>query len=324
MNALLRRMTAFAVMMALPVSVVAGVDQPINPCAPQASCPNRGARDRTPPPPPPARPADCNAVCWGLILAVFIGSALVIKALTDKHLTSASDLDQNGPKFPERQGVGQFEAQGYVKAGWPIVVDYQSEPDTKTWIEIAPQDGHEKVTIELPSLGERSVQVITYNPERWGEGDMAVPARYSVHSADALGSDKIAEHSPLMVYGIGAGPRAVGSMTLLVTDFSPERTPQPDSIRFALKLLRPFNNSVVEVLRLPRQGSDKLDLVKAEARALPPVGPMSGTWNELRNTGKHAPGSGVYMLQSRAWRLGNSADDRDWTGAFAPNYVFVR
>jgi hypothetical protein len=39
--------------------------------------------------------------------------------------------------------------------------------------------------------------------------------------------------------------------------------------------------------------------------------------------GRPKPQSGIYHLQARGWLVGARNDERDWTGAIAPNLVRI-
>jgi hypothetical protein len=119
---------------------------------------------------------------------------------------SSRELDADGPKFPSRPVVGGFQIHGYARAGWPFVVDIQTQPGTYTWLELRYEHEREPVRIDLSSSsGNRRTQLV-YLP---GIDSSVQVARYSLHSA-LLPPGRKAIDVPMTVYGIGAGPNAAG------------------------------------------------------------------------------------------------------------------
>jgi hypothetical protein len=268
--------------------------KPLDPCAPLGTCPNDASR-------PLAGPR-----------------TLAAETLTGEDWASTEELDLDGPRFAQSQALGRFEAQGYVCAGWPIVVDLESRPGTTTWLEIRAEGiGEPLATMMIEGEGRRTrVLELPY----W-ENEGVEVARFSVVSASlAPGEPPVAQ--PVRVYAFGAGPYAVGSTTLDVTSFSPAQTSSAAQVNYSLLARRFYQYSVVEVLRLPPPGGKQLARVVRKEISPLSQGPSKGNWVSLG--GPQAVPRGVYQLQVRAWRVAGGSNDRDWTGAIAPKYVIVR
>jgi hypothetical protein len=194
-------------------------------------------------------------------------------------------------------------------------VDLETVPGTWTWLELRYKDRDQPMLVDLTRPdGGRRMAVIDLPG---APGSLGV-ARYSLHSA-LLRRGKKPIYLPLRVYGIGAGPNAVGSLYLSVTAFSPERASSPAQVRWAVSARRRFPRSQIEVLRLPRQGEDRYTLVTQDNIDLIINPQPSGSWGALPM--RTTIGSGTYELQARAWRT--AAGGGDWTGAYSPNYVFI-
>lgn len=246
-----------------------------------------------------------------------VGSALLINSLTGKDWVSPKKLDRDGPLFPSKQALGRFQVQGYAVPGWPVVLDIETEPGTETWLVVRYRGGKKDLPrIRIPGQGRRvEVVQLPIEPSR------AIRiARFSVHSFRTAGKDK-SVYQPHKIHAFGAGPRAVGSTTLDVTRLSPALARQAAEVQYSLVSRRLFDRSALEVLRLSGKGQGALKMVK-QTRLFPlRPGILNGDWRQMQVQPK--PASGLYHFQARAWLVGGHADERDWTGAIAPNFVRI-
>jgi hypothetical protein len=297
--------------------------------------------------------------------------------LTGKNWASPEELDANGPRFPVEQKLGHFQVQGYAAGGWPLAIDIQTEPGTWTWLEVRYR-GEEDQSIDLTRPeGGRRVEIVKLPGT---PGTIGI-ARYTLHSALIRPG-----HKPLFqrlkLYGIGAGPNAVGALEtaqsslkidgadahfaarpllrpsgfallrrasapatpktglgalafaaaaadpqvprvgsyLSVTTFGPQYPSRPAEVSWSVAARQPFQRSELEVLQLPRDGKGKLTAVVRANLDLFARAQASGSWGGMPSLTNI--GTGTYLLQARAWRP--RAGGGDWTGAFAPDYVYIR
>lgn len=125
-----------------------------------------------------------------------------------------------------------------------------------------------------------------------------------------------------LTFGAAVQPqpaRRMGSY-LSVVSFGPAYPARPADVNWAVAALKPFQRSQLEVLRLPREGKGKLVAVERATLDLFAQTRASGSWGgapTLANISR-----GTYLLQARAW--GTQTGAKDWTGAFAPDYVYIR
>jgi len=264
----------------------------LDPCAPLGTCPNDASVPL--PAPGPDEP------------------------LTGEDWASPDELDLDGPRFAERQALGRFEAQGYVCAGWPIVVDLETRPGATTWLEIRAEGMSEPLASVVIEGEGRRTQVLDLP---YWENEGVEVARYSIVSA-VFADGKPPVFQPMRVYAFGAGPYAVGSTTLDVTSFLPAQTSSAAQVNYSLLARRFYQHSVVEVLRLPPPGGRQLARIVRKDVSPLAEGPSKGNWVTLG--GPQAAPKGVYQLQARAWRIAGGSNERDWTGAIGPKYVIVR
>jgi hypothetical protein len=225
------------------------------------------------------------------------------------------ELDANGPRFPELQKIGHYQVQGYAAAGWPFAVDIDTEPGTRTWLEVRYQGSKQKEIVDLTRPhGGRRMEVI-HLPGTPGAVGIA---RYSIRSGLPRGRRKPL-YREFKIYGIGAGPNAVGSLYVSVTNFGPAQAANPVNVSWAVSAERKFQKSLIEVLRVPDRKKGKYTLVAQGPIELGLRRRANGSWGALPM--KAAVGPGTYELQVRAWLTG--AGGGDWTGAYAPGQVRI-
>ena len=245
-----------------------------------------------------------------------IGVAVAADHLTGRKWVTPQELDANGPRFPSQQKIGRFQVQGYAAPGWPFAVDIDTEPGTATWLEVRYEGSNEPQYLDLtrPDGGRR----ITVVHLPGNSGSLGI-ARYSLHSA-LLRPGRDPLYRPFRIYGLGAGPNAVGSLYLFVTAFGPTPAVSSQSVNWAVSARRPFPLSRIEVLRVPGPGDDRFTRVTQADINLLASSEATGSLGALPTHSK--VGRGTYELQARAWRTG--AGGGDWTGAFSPNYVLIQ
>jgi|SoiMethySBSTD1v2_1073268.scaffolds.fasta_scaffold36407_3 hypothetical protein len=234
----------------------------------------------------------------------------------------ASDmLLETGPQFPEQFSMSCAPVHGFVQGGWPVVVDYQTTGPTRAVLEVhgtATQQPH-VVTLER---AERRTLVKLNLPQTFG----ATPqiALYLVRA------EKQVANTPggVQLFGLGAGPRAVGSVAIDQVDFGPSalRVSQKQRASYSFYSRSDFNRVVVEIVRVARAaGEIKVSL----ARSTPlDITLTRGTWVGKKEpltwdgmNGANRVSTGPHMLQVRAWL--NGQDARDWVAAWSPSAVVV-
>jgi hypothetical protein len=280
-----------------------------------------------PPPPPHGQPSHHHGPSAGEI-AAGVGIAGVVACLifcgkhNDKHggangdaTPDRRDLLENGPHVSDTQPFGAFAAYGFVRDGWPIVVDYDSEPDSTTWLTITV--GDKTWTQELES--GRHFAKLEY---RGGGARDATPALFAIQSA-VRGSNP-RQPSRLDIVGLGCGPRAVGSVAINELSFGlSSREVGGDFARFAYHTSSPFSRVVMEILRYGRETRDGrpvltvANVTQYGVGALPP-GPFGPRMWDGREGQSRQPSHGVHRLQVRGWEVDG---DESWVSAISPDSV---
>jgi len=301
---------------------------------------------------------DGLGLLFGALAATIVaGTAIAADQGSNLHLPKPEELDADGPRFPSRPVVGGFQVKGYAAAGWPFAVDIYTQPGTWTWLEVQYEHQRQplKVNLSRPG-GGRHVEVIRLP----GDNSSIQVARYSLHSA-LLPPGGRATDMPMIVYGIGAGPNAVGSVELsaaslprsgplfwpaalprparglfnlaaaqgsaaslylAVTQFGPTPAAGPGGVRWSVTAGRQFPRTLIEVLRYPDQSDRNGKFTKV---AQGPVNLLLQT--QVTGLWSGLPmivrvGRGQYRLQARAWRT--RAEGGDWTGASSPSDVSIQ
>jgi hypothetical protein len=117
-------------------------------------------------------------------------------------------------QFPPKFNMSNFTMNATIKAGWPLIVDYQLERPGEVRVSIA-VEGVEHFTFELDGTTTDRKQRIVNVPKRFGV--RVEPASITVRASEQGGTKAV----PLHLYGLGAGPKAVGSVAIDSILFGP-------------------------------------------------------------------------------------------------------
>lgn len=233
----------------------------------------------------------------------------------------ADQLAQSGPQFPAQFSMSCAPVQGFVRGGWPVVIDYQPTGVGEVVLEIHTVGSDRPHVVPLDSRARRQIMKIDV-PRSFGATPQV--GLFLVRSVKKDGRNA----GGLQLFGLGAGPRAVGSVAIDQVDFQPGtmRVSQKQKASYSFYSRSDFNRSVVEILRVQR-GVDEIKVSLARSTPLP-VGINRGTWIGKKEQltwdgldGNNQISSGPHLLQVRAWL--NAQDDLDWVAAWSPSIVVV-
>lgn len=254
-----------------------------------------------------------------------IGAAADLASRLFQQRTYADDdtLAANGPRFPDSFEVGTFAVQGYFKDGWPLVVDFLAQPDSCTMLEVSMNQ--KVVYTQLLDPDGRSGRRLRQVKLPVGIAERARSALYVVRSerpaceAQRGGTNDV---SPVEVYGIGGGPRAVGSVAVDQLRFEPAAPRLPkERVQIGYRVKSGFNHASVEILRFNEEPPGRINVQRVRARRTDGLAPNSvnvDSWDGQDDRGRRS--LGVHRLQVRAWFTEN---DRSWVGAISPASVRV-
>jgi hypothetical protein len=187
-----------------------------------------------------------------------------------------------------------------VRGGWPVVVDYKLEKPGFLLLTIAVEKGEAKSYRVPPDgtapAGIRREEVLHLSQDL---GDAIQAGNLSLRAYEEKGGDRPV---PFDLYGLGAGDRAVGSMTIVDVVFSPTEiaVKHDQKAEYGFKVLRSFSQVRVQISRL------------ADPRGIPPkvwerlVKPTPGQDDKVHDfwDGRDLNGKiskGLHTLQVTAW-----------------------
>jgi hypothetical protein len=227
-------------------------------------------------------------------------------------------LAQSGPQFPSAFSMSCVPVHAFVRGGWPMVVDYQPGRDTDVVVEIHLPDRRPS-RIELDGAPRR--QLVQFDlPALSDQPQVALVLVRATKRGGGAGE--------LKLYGLGAGPKAVGSVAIDQVNFRPGsiRVSRKQQASYSFFSRTDFSRTVVEILRVQRVAEE----VRVSLARTAPLGLVvnRGTW-----VGKEQPltwdgrddservSGGPHLLQVRAWL--DAQSEHDWVAAWSPNTVLV-
>lgn len=269
--------------------------------------------------------ATCRSDRWKVDAAIAVAGVTGYLSARTKFASGdgpplGRSLLENGPELAVSYPDGSFAVRGFARDGWPVVVDFAPQPGTVTQLEVtvASARGPAKRTIILDPDGSRGRQLVKVEMPA-GETPVPTPATYVVSSVPiaAFDTDRPAAVSaaPVQVFGIGGGPRAVGSVAIEQLAFARANV----GARFSYVAKSEFSQARAEVQQFRRAGdrSEIVPIFDARKSNLS-VGRQSGDWPGTAS-GAATPSRGGHRLQVTGWF---TTDDRSWVAAIAPDLVF--
>jgi hypothetical protein len=122
---------------------------------------------------------------------------------------------KNGPRVPQNVLMSHLIVDGVIGPGWPVGLDFQLAGPGSVTLDITTADKVQYHQVLTNDLNGRGI-TITY-PD--GLPDKVQSATFDVEAAAPAGSNGAAPN--LRVYGIAAGPKAVGSIAIDEVTFGP-------------------------------------------------------------------------------------------------------
>ena len=270
---------------------------------------------------------DRNWLIPGLIIGAAalyaIGQHLAKERTEDRgeDREGVEELLRDGPQLPKQFNASAFGIRGLIKGGWPIVVDYEQQVPGRVQLRIA-VPGADIVTYRLDQFGLGRHVLRFELPEFLGSS--LKPAVVALTAADDQLQVETLEG--FKVYGVGIGPRAVGSVAVDQLEFSPGTllAEQGDTAGYAFNSRSDFDNAAVEFMRVS-QSPDGVRTRYVNGKRID-GGVERGRWigsdASQRWNGhdeRDRVSRGRHQLQVRVWDNGG-----DWVGAWSDSLVTVR
>jgi hypothetical protein len=261
-------------------------------------------------------------IFWTIAVAAVV--AITIGAILHKTTFSSDGNEQalleQGPQLPVSYPDGSLSVRGFTRDGWPIVIDLQPQPGTITQLEVTTGSGHHRHTekMVLDADGSHGRQLVKVAMPSTGSARNPTPATYVVSSIPIATFDSDRPQAvglaPLKIYGIGGGPRAVGSVAIEQLAFN-QTTP---GARFSYFAKSEFNRARAQVQQLQRatDGTIQIQPVVDFFGSNLSIGQHGGTWSGPDPEAPPAPR--IFRLQVTAWF---TSDDRSWVAALAPDLI---
>jgi hypothetical protein len=275
--------------------------------------------------------ADCDQVrsrgrgsAWKAAVGLAVADAdIVLRSRTCYSSGDRLPADQalllDGPELSSGYPDGSFAVRGFARDGWPIVIDFKPQPGTVTQMEVTVGSGGRQVTrtMIVDADGSRGRQLIKVEAPPTG-AHTPTPALYVLSSIPIAALDvdqpQSVEPAPLQVFGMGGGPRAVGSVAIEQVDFARANV----GARFRFVAKSEFSQVRAQVQRLGREGDRTVIAPVFDARQVNLiVGRHGGEWPGTA-PGSRSLSKGPHRLQVTAWL---TTDDRSWVAAIAPDIV---
>jgi hypothetical protein len=280
--------------------------------------------DVAPPAPPPTPPGiEEDAEMRNGECVRFLGQ----KQCAPSEGEVAARLIASGPAELNIDDSVKPSAVGFVRDHWPFVIDFAPQPDTITVLKvrlyhrrilllglpipIAYYEVAFRQVIDIGGEGGRRVAVLPdmdFSQSQDGAiGSDVRVARYDIRSYRLENGEPLRQNgrlvrAPVEIFGMGAGPNAVGSITINDIRFGPPQVripPQgqtPTSASYSFHLDRNYNLASAFVARCVNLVCNRDEQVVG--RLVSPFGGQNiqGAWT-VRPNAK----SGDYAVTIRAW-----------------------
>lgn len=249
-----------------------------------------------------------KALAIGLGTGIFAGALIAGLAHGSEPINKLSD---KGPQFPQTLHMSRFKVTGFVKGGWPLVLDYEAAPSTYAVLTIVAARA-EPYSVLIPTENAGRRYIVLRIPETLGDallvGDFTIVA-------SASASDSSPRY--FRVYGFGCGRKAVGSIAIDQLTFNPQTiTAAHSDTQFGFHTHENFDRLKAEFMQVALvdhclEGSI-FDDKKIDKRLT-----ENQYWSDQWNAKKAHPGQ--IQFRVRGWMT--AAGGGDWVSAYSPDLV---
>ena len=262
------------------------------------------------------------------VAALVIVSQLLAKeseqpeAAPDEQGDTAPDLLdrllRQGPELATAFNMSAFMIRGPVKGGWPLVIDYEHGGPGQVQLQVSARGASHVYNYPLPLLGAgRHIIQFKLHPDL---GPQLRPAVIAVTAR--AGGQTLPD---FRIYGLGAGPEAVGSVAIDQLVFRPPsiRVSHNETAAYRFHSSSDFDRIAVEFMQLEQAGDGSRHRF-VDSQSLE-EGIRQDHWvglNEARvwdgRDKSDKISMGTHRLQVRAWDTKG-----DWVSAWSEPVVAV-
>jgi hypothetical protein len=244
----------------------------------------------------------------GGIAAAGLATALLVHHY-QHALPSSENLMKNGPQVPKSFVMNHLIVDGLIGPGWPVGLDFLLEGAGNVTLDITTADKVQYHQILINNLNGRGI-TITY-PD--GLPDKVQSATFDVEAVPPAGTKGPAPI--LRIYGMAAGPKAVGSIAIDQVTFGPPAVQRKQNVQYGFHSHSEFSNVRADLMFTGLK-DNHIVMKQDDEVQLNPVTPNEHAQGSIPGKGT----AGQHLLQIRAWR-GNSGD---WVVAWSPDVVVLR
>jgi hypothetical protein len=228
------------------------------------------------------------------------------------HNSSAGAmLNDHGPQFPDLLHESTFHVTGFVRGGWPLVVDYEPAAGSYVVLTVVSPNIPTFATVLPATQGTRRLLLLSV-PSSFGDG-----LRIANFSIESTVSPRDRTLSYIRIYGFGCGRRAVGSVAIDQLRFGPQIiTSSKPETQLSFHSHTQFDRVRSEFMQIALVDNcvegQKVD-DKSINRHIDAEESVQDTWNAK----KARPGQ--IQFRVRGWM--NRDNGGDWVSAFSPELV---
>ncbi|HEX8140738.1 MAG TPA: hypothetical protein VF544_24440 [Pyrinomonadaceae bacterium] len=211
--------------------------------------------------------------------------------------------------------------QGIVKGLWPVVIDYELEPESRALISISVNDARQPFVIELPATNDQRAEVVRQLPAEFGQKPLVGLIYFQAFKSGPEGR----RPARFFLYGLGMGDKAVGSMVIDQLRFQPGqiRTKLKEKASYSFHSRADFDAVSADFLRVisPPGGATSWQLAGREMLkdGVRRDKTVARDWDGRTINGTVS--QGPHQFQVRVWR--SLKNGGDWVSAVTKQMVKV-
>lgn len=163
-------------------------------------------------------------------------------------------LDKKGPQLGLLYSLSSLSVMGFSRGGWPVAIEYELEQDSLLLVIISPEGqrpliyrlegkkGHWLTKLQIPPAIGNDLRVSQYLVQTLNDGVGQLTPSH-VH-----------------IYGIAAGPKAVGSIGIDHVNFTPGniRVVQHEKAQFSYHSISDFDDTQVSFVRVAKTNTGEI------------------------------------------------------------------
>lgn len=265
--------------------------------------------NKQPPPPPQRDDHTGRNVAIGVGVGAVAG--LIIAGAASHANGPMKTISDHGPQFPDLLHMSTFQITGFVRGGWPLVVDYEAEPGTYAVLNVVTDNAPPFAQVLDVGQGERRL-VILQTPVNFGR-DVKIAA-FTIRATVSRDNDRLRF---LRIYGFGCGPKAVGSVAIDQLRFGPPTISKSQTdTQFSFHSHTDFEKIKAEFMQVQLVDNcieGRLAGDKSIGHRVAENDSVHDTWNAKKVA------QGQIQLRLRGWMTAGSGGD--WVSAFSSDLV---